>query len=106
MRVYAIRHRISGQWLPDASHKSRGHRRGSSWTEPAPGVMPRLFKRPGDAHGFLTVWARGGQKAITERTGTWQGEDDHTVIKVTPMPHRKAEDFEVVALRLVEEPII
>lgn len=68
--------------------------------------MPRLFKKAGNAHGFLTIWSRGGQREVAVPSSHESFVNDDVKIVVTPIDGRNVDDFEVVALRLVEEPMI
>ncbi len=82
LTVFAIKQRSTGFYLPTAQSGQKG----GTWAEPTEGAPPKLFKRAHHAHGFLTVWLRGGQLSS----------------RLVPQSHRDRDDMEVVALALVE----
>lgn len=98
---YAIRQISTGHFMPNyGSRKSRG-----GWTndEPQPidkGVPPRLFPLKRSAKIALKYWLRGVTNVTFMRSATLEGPDDSEYRDVTPKPHRKADDMEVVEISL------
>ena len=97
MRFYAIRQKLTGFFLPRPKSG-----RGGSWIEPTKGCQPYLFTEKRYAKGFLTVWLMGGQKEVACQSSYESFYNDDSYIEVTPQPHRKAEDMEIVTMLLSE----
>lgn len=105
-RLYAIKHKPSGGFLPELS----GQRAGYTYTEPVkPNESyghPRLFETRGAARRALAWWLKGVTTvnvSITPSTAFGPedyDEDWHTEEK----PDRKAEDMEIVPVLLMELP--
>lgn len=88
MPFYAIRHRISGFFLPE---RSAG--RGYSYTEPTDGAQPRLFTTLHAAKIALTYWLKG-------KATTYYDDGGYVVDGFSSQPHRRREDMEIVAVEL------
>lgn len=100
MWLYAIRHKPSGNFLPD---RPKGWRYGHTYTEPTPigETIPRLFAKPGHAKLALRHWLAGHHTARYS-SSSWEIPNilDEVDIEVKPVPSRKAEDMEIVCLSL------
>lgn len=90
MKMYAIRHKPTGHFLPIPKG-----RRGSR-VEPTPDCIPRLFQQERHAKGYLTVWLQG-IVSVTRRGYDWDEDEDWHVV---PQSHRKRDDMEIVAIKL------
>lgn len=102
MNVYAIRHKPTGHWLPGR------RRRGYSHDEPELNggkYGPRFFFSLPSARAALTAWLRGTFKQEHSGGHSLFGEDSDydEWLEVTPQPHRKREDMEIVKFKLAEE---
>lgn len=101
---WAIRHKLTGRFMPQSSSKKHGY----SHDEPVrmdSNYCPRLFGRKQDASTALTWWLKG------ETSGGWSGgpytnvfgeaDDDYDFeMRTVVCVDRNAEDMEVVMLRL------
>ncbi len=96
MKVYAIRHKPSGRFMP-----YRRNSRGASYDEPtadmAKGEMPRLFPTQDSARRTLVAWLQGIWK--DEYYDTIDGPD-YTGPAPTKQPDRKKDDMEIIILTL------
>lgn len=114
MKVYAIRHIPTGQFMPVPTGKNGS---GSSYWVPTETAycravldlkppLPRLFPLRRSASSSLTQWLRGRHVVVTERThpddSFGQSYLEPVGTAVEPDPSRKADDMEIVAFELVE----
>jgi len=97
---FAIRQISTGHFMP--SYSSRKGRGGYTHDEPQPlaKVPPRLFTKRHVAQRVLNYWLKGSITQHFSRVHTLEGPDDHEYLNVTKIPHRRAEDMEVVAIFL------
>lgn len=95
---YAIRHKLTGHFLPPPIGRSG---KGGSWTEPTEGP-PRLFHKRRNAEIALRAWLKGIHKRTVEEWGSMDALEPQydEGINIEPQPHRKAEDMEIVTLSL------
>lgn len=91
MRLYAIRHKPTGQYLPQPL-ELRG--RGGSQVEPEAPEKARLFRSARSASIALTAWLAGRVERLDEN-GEFTG--DFQFIKV---PSRKREEMDIVEVEL------
>lgn len=109
MKVYAIRHIPTGQFMPAPTCKNGS---GSSYWEPITESttvygtpLPRLFPLRRSASSALTQWLRGQHKPIDYvEHGEFYGRT-HLIresVEIIPVVSRKADDMEIVAFELVE----
>lgn len=91
MRLYAIRHKPTGHYLPN---RRRG--KGYTFDEPEKDCIPRLFTHTVHAKKALACWLEGKWKCIHDYTA-----DDYDMI-VERIPHRQADEMEIVEVRLQE----
>ena len=96
MRVFAVRHKPSGLFIP---RLERGHRRGSSHLEPSNEREPRFFHNEFAARAFISNWLQGVFKNSSHTT--YEGEEE-PYLEIVKQPHRKKEEMEIVAFELVE----
>lgn len=97
MEFYAIRHKPTGNFLPYL-----GRQRGHTYTEPKPmtEAPPRLHRTLKQAKLALGCWLKGVWKqeyGADEYSGVSEYEGNLVVSK----PDRRAEDMEIVLVRLV-----
>lgn len=96
---FAIRYKPTGHFLPE--HGSRKGRGGYTNDEPDPDKPPRLFIKKHFAKCALDWWLKG---IAGVKYNYSEFDDEHNEIKtMEPMPHRKAEDMEIVKVRVVVE---
>ena len=103
---WAIRHKPTGNLMPQSSSKRHGY----THDEPVPmensNWCPRLFGRKQDASTALPWWLKGETSAIRSggpHTNVWGEDDDDYGVDWRahkPEVERKAEDMEVVRLKL------
>jgi len=93
---WAIRQKSTGWWLPCFDGKQK---RGFTYTEPSERAQPRLFTRLQDAKLAFRWWLKGKYQ-VTYGYDFEGGDTVHE--KITPQSHRKADDYEIVCLSLVE----
>lgn len=106
MKVYAIRHKPTGNWMPARMYRTA--RAGWSNWEPAetrPGYLPhdpnpRVFFTAQSARNALTMWLLGAWKRGTYQEGDW--ETGYYTADGDPEPHkpdapRNRDDMEIVA---------
>lgn len=93
MEFYVIRHKPTGGFLPELS----GVRAGFTYTEPQTHGVPRLFESAVGAKRALTWWLKGITSVFKSRD--WEGDYDETW-STTFEEHRKAEDMEIIPVRL------
>lgn len=93
--VYAIRHIPTRHYLPMSFERRHRH----SHDEPTPNCVPRLFPNQHSARSALTQWLRGRwQNSVAEgERGYYEQE-----LEVKPVPSRKAEEMEIVVIRIEE----
>lgn len=105
MIKWAIRHKPTGRFMPQASNKKHGY------THDEPVIMvdsnwcPRLFGREQDAKTALTWWLKGETSARWtggQYTNAWGDVDDDFDYewRTNLVPARTVEDMEVVQLKL------
>lgn len=101
MIVYAIRHKPSGNFLPQTNSKHHHRKSGFTYDEPVPATerLPRLFLKPGPAKCALTYWLSGEWREEWYRSYL-DGEDEPELV-CKKVPGRKAEDMEVTAVVLM-----
>jgi len=99
MKVYAIRHIPSGGYLPPLP---KGYRYGFTHVEPTTARAPRIFDTERSAANALAAWLRGrATRPCPSPNQLFEG----TVITAPlyePTPYRRAEDMEVVPMRLLD----
>lgn len=91
---WAIMRRADAAFLPG------GKARGFTFDEPVVGALPRLFRRKKDAKSALAQWLAGEYHVSYSRSYGLDGPDDHEERYRVPKPDRRAEDMEVVRIRL------
>ncbi len=96
MKAYAVRHKPSGMFIP---RLETGKRRGGSFLEPTNEREPRLFFNKLSARAFLSNWLQGTFQNYS--TMNYEGYEDGG-LKVTPQPHRKKDEMEIVEFDLIE----
>lgn len=98
MKFFAIRHKPSGGYLP------AGRGRGFTHDAPSTNDPPRLFRSRKGALQALRWWLKG---CLYERlvVDSWSEDADRygTIEQKAPEEERRAEDMEVVLLRLESE---
>jgi hypothetical protein len=96
MKAYAVRQKSTGYFIPILK---RGFKRGGSHSEPTNDSPPRIFPSALSARSFLGNWLQG----IFENDYSldYNGNEDFS-LRVTPQPHRKKNDMEIVEFDLVE----
>ena len=92
--MFALRHKATGTYMPD---KKGGA--GGTYVEPfqkrrRQTTTPRLFARRSDAMAALKWWAEG--RVRTQYDEEWGNE----IVGTTPVPGRKADEWEVVTVEL------
>jgi hypothetical protein len=97
---FAIRQKSTGHFMPNyGSRKGRG-----GWTndepQPVQKVAPRLFPHEHLAKAALREWLKGVTYQVTRRSGSFEGVDDYTELKIRPVAGRSADDMEIVAVFL------
>lgn len=106
MTLYVIRHKPSGQFMPEAGGKIRFRGGYTHWEPrdyadlPVDSIPPRLFTREQDAKTALTWWLNG--VASVSGGHDYFGEYDEQW-HVDAKPERRREDMEIVKMKLVEE---
>ncbi len=106
MIKWAIRHKPTGDFMPQSSSKRHGY----THDEPTKcgndsHHCPRLFGRKQDAATALTWWLKGettGKWVGGQYTNVWGDHDDDIDFewRTDARVDRKAEDMEVVMIRL------
>lgn len=96
MKAYAVRHKPSGLYIP---RLETGKRRGGSHLEPSNEREPRLFFNKLSARAFLSNWLQGKFEQHSYITNSGDYDCD---LKVTPQPHRRKQDMEIVEFELHE----
>lgn len=110
MKVYAIKHKPTGEWMP--ARMSRVGRGGWSWWVPGPPVdglascggfdkNPRVFFTRASAVRAVAQWLRGPMTQTTHTTGGdyFEPPDQYTTVDVVDdsgVPPRHAGDLEIV----------
>lgn len=104
MQVWAIKHKLSGDWMPHRMFRS-GRGGWSAWEPGSPpgngydgfDKHPRVFFTEASARMALTQWLRG----IFHQETYGQGFNTEQYLEVRPPAvERRREDMEVVALEL------
>lgn len=112
MKVWAIKHKPTGKWMPARMYKGGGW---SYWnpghtpqylsTEEVPfDPTPRLFATLPSVRNALTAWLQGEWDRSTKREGDWEtGYYDVTAEPEPSKPpvERKRGDMEIVELELL-----
>lgn len=93
---FAIRHKPTGHYLPE--HGSRKGRGGYTNDEPDPNKPPRMFASKHHAESALIWWLKG-IVGVSYHYDSYDGDYDE-IKTMEPMPHRKAEDMEIVPVRV------
>jgi hypothetical protein len=96
--LWAIRHKPSGHFLPEAKTRSG---RGGSLVEPTPGVLPRTFPTKRGAQIALGSWLRG--KWICRRGQDIFTGEYYEETTILPQLNRKKEEMEIVPLWLTDK---
>lgn len=91
MKLYAILHRKTGNYLPMEW-------KGTSYWEGEPGKAPRLLSLRA-AKALIIQWARGQHRTIGHYSDTPLGRDDWTEHEITPCG-RSRDDLEIVEVTL------
>lgn len=97
MKVYVVRQKSTRLFIP---RLETGKRRGGSHLEPSNKREPRIFHSALAARAFLGNWLQGkfeNDTYIDSTTGFMEG-----TLKITPQPHRKKEDMEIVEFDCLE----
>jgi hypothetical protein len=109
MKVWSIRHKPTGAWMPSRMYRSGGW---SYWNpgyaHPEYGVEkpfdqnPRIFFTLQSARNSLTAWMQGQWESRQVTTVDWEGIPDGYDDLTTNEPpvERKREDMEIVELEL------
>jgi hypothetical protein len=96
---WALRQKSTGFYIP-APTRGKGLRVGISEFEPTDGPMPALYGTEKAAHSALAQWLKGVQRAAPlEGVGNW----GRYAMGVTPVASRRADDMEVVPVKLMVE---
>lgn len=90
--MFVIKQKSTGFYMPIFPGRA-----GGTYEEPTDRRPPRLFRRRQDAKSALSWWLEGKVRASYDFEGNFDGWND-----VRKVPHRKAEDMEIVEVRLVE----
>lgn len=95
VELYAIRRKPDGWMLP------AGRKKGFTHDEPQDPSKraPRLFTRVVYARSALREWLKG-ETTVRYCNDGWDGAGDDEKWETSPRPDRKAEDMEVVVVRL------
>lgn len=99
MKLFAIRHKPTGRYLP--AHKPGEG--GFSYDDPQPMTCkygPRLFTTIRGAQNALTAWLRGKFERVREQCGEF-GEDESIYVEPKAVLGRKRDNMEIVAFDLV-----
>lgn len=91
MKLYAILHRKTGNYLPMEW-------KGTSYWEGEAGKAPRLLSLRA-AKSLVIQWARGQHRTITHYSATPLGRDDWMEHKIIPRGRRR-DDLEIVEVTL------
>jgi hypothetical protein len=83
MKLFFIRQKSTGLYIQQA-YGPKG--KGGSWLEPGPEDNARPFMSLRATRGFMSNWLKG----------TVEGDRYEGDYKVTPVPTRRAEDFEII----------
>ncbi len=94
---YAIRHKPTEKFLPNVP---AGHRNGATFCELTDKAPPRLFRTGQHAASALRHWLEGKKSLRYNRNSDWLGEDDSRYENVDPVPTRKANEMEIVRVRI------
>lgn len=109
MKVYALRHKATGAFMPARMFRNAGR----GWSHWSPGVegaeapydaSPRLFSTRKGAENSRVLWAAGvWERNVGTTYSYYDGPEDYdeTVPTAPPAPRHK-DDLEVVAYELVE----
>ncbi len=97
---FAIRHKPTGHFLPE--HGSRKGRGGYTNDEPDATKPPRMFEHRRHAKGALDWWLKGiaGMKRSYSLYSKYDDVDEE-IQTIESLPHRKAEDMEIVEVRVI-----
>lgn len=87
MKLYFIRQKSTGLYIQQA-YGPKG--KGGSWLEPGLESNARAFPSLRACRGFMSNWLKG----------TVEGDRYEGSYKVTPVPTRHADDFEIVEVFL------
>lgn len=104
MMFFAIRHKPTGGFMPQAATR----RGGFTHDEPSVHFPPRMFTREQDAKCALTWWLKG-VTSVTAGYNGWDGDYDEQWDTKMPtvdsewMAERTAEDFEVVKVEITQQ---
>lgn len=106
MRVFAIRHVPTGEFMP-ARMSRNGFGGWSWWREPNVTVFdktPRIFPSKQGAQNALTAWLQGRWVTISVTSGGWEDpQEDRVPVPEEPKIPRVREDMELVPLLLTDE---
>lgn len=96
--AYAIRQKSTGWFLPMRWRSARGF----SHDEPLENCIPRLFPTKRSVQQALCAWLQGDWK---EEWSAGNFDEGPEMIGPAPkhLPHRKAEDMEIVSVRITVE---
>lgn len=105
MIKWAIRHKPTGRFMPQSSSKKHGYTHDEPTIMVDSNLCPRLFGRAQDARTALTWWLKGETSARWTGgmyTNVWGDAADDLDYEwsLHPAVDRKAEDMEVVQLKL------
>ena len=89
MICFAIRQKSTGYWFPQTG-------RGSTWAEFKASSPPRLFRKKPHADVCLKRWQAGAVRVYRTGGGVWDDYDEHR--RITVIPERQNDDYEVLAV--------
>jgi hypothetical protein len=104
MKVFAIRHKPTGEWMPHRLNRTPG-----GWSHWIPGdeldkphdANPRLFFTLQSARNALTMWLQGKWKRDQGTSYSFDGPEgyDEMTVNAPPVPRTRG-DMEIVELEL------
>lgn len=99
---WALRQKSTGFYIP-APTRGTGVRAGISEFEPTGDGKPALYGSQASAKLALGQWLRGVQRQDYRIVGAGPDEDVRFQMRVTPVASRRADDMEVVPVKLMVE---
>lgn len=104
MKVYAIKHKPTDEWMPHRVFKSA---RGWSYWEPGlkgyepHDPNPRIFFTRKAAENSLTMWLQGCWEEQISKGSYFDGPEHEGIAPTNPKQERRREDMEIVELDLL-----
>lgn len=99
LTLFAIRHKATGEFLPELSGQGRGY----TFTSPLPvsSETPRLFRSARAAKLALRAWLHGPYERVWE-TDEWGGGQVvvGTAPRATPPADRNPDEMEIIPVTL------